>query len=140
MVCDHVLYRTVVQTAFFLGIMAGEMFFGTMSDSRFLLVGSVRGIIETGFVLVTELVIPKKRIMTNAVMNYVYVLEQADMALLFPETLNRSLPQTVEEVDLMGLAFGILRRDSLNAAYVKDDGPAVQELTENIDSVGEVNI
>ncbi|CAF5008690.1 unnamed protein product [Rotaria sp. Silwood1] len=139
MVCDHVLYRTVVQTAFFLGIMAGEMFFGTMSDSRFLLVGSVRGIIETGFVLVTELVIPKKRIMANAVMNYVYVLEQqhdgssnrhfksiaicdyefyncqslftvarvspslpivlygivsliaADMALLFPETLNRSL-------------------------------------------------
>ncbi|CAF3646907.1 unnamed protein product [Rotaria sp. Silwood1] len=73
-------------------------------------------------------------------MKRILIIEQADMALLFPETLNRSLPQTVEEVDLMGLAFGILRRDSLNAAYVKDDGPAVQELTENIDSVGEVNI
>ncbi|CAF5041280.1 unnamed protein product [Rotaria sp. Silwood1] len=36
MVCDRVLYRTVVQTVFFLGIMAGGIFFGTMSDSGIL--------------------------------------------------------------------------------------------------------
>ncbi|CAF5177572.1 unnamed protein product, partial [Rotaria sp. Silwood1] len=29
----------------------------------------------------------------------------AGLALLFPETLNRPLPQTVEEVDRMGLAL-----------------------------------
>ncbi|CAF5127797.1 unnamed protein product, partial [Rotaria sp. Silwood1] len=96
MVCGRILYRTVVQVAFFLGIMMGAIIFGSMADrygrrptmsvcfiiltavcflsafgpqskfgirqshaifviSRFLLAFSIRGIIESGFVLCTEL-------------------------------------------------------------------------------------
>ncbi|CAF1249451.1 unnamed protein product [Rotaria sordida] len=71
MVCDRVLYRTAVQVAYFIGVMVGAVFF-----ARFLLACSTRGISESGFVLSSELVSPRKRVMAGAVMTYFYAFGQ----------------------------------------------------------------
>ncbi|CAF1248938.1 unnamed protein product [Rotaria sordida] len=117
MVCDRVLYRTAVQVAYFIGVMVGAVFFGSMADkfgrrpimsicfvilaivsfistfcpqdvfgtgyshlffliARFLLACSTRGISESGFVLSSELVSPRKRVMAGAVMTYFYAFGQ----------------------------------------------------------------
>ncbi|CAF3829066.1 unnamed protein product [Rotaria sordida] len=228
MVCDRVLYRTAVQVAYFIGVMVGAVLF-----ARFLLACSTRGISESGFVLSSELVSPRKRVMAGAVMTYFYAFGQlwlvlfayfirtwrmlllttsflmlpyclfylflpesprwliskgrfneaekvlrtiaienkqkfsheayeqfkatqnrtriwsnfpivlygvisliaAGLAITFPETLNRPLPQTSEEVHRMGLAFGLLSDNKSKNKYDDDDDePAAQILTINEDN------
>ncbi|CAF3611797.1 unnamed protein product [Rotaria sp. Silwood1] len=64
----------------------------------------------------------------------------ASMTLLFPETSNRSLPPIVQEVARMDLAFGILRRSTLNTEFGEDDEPASQELAENKGDANDMKI
>ncbi|CAF3679677.1 unnamed protein product [Rotaria sp. Silwood1] len=64
----------------------------------------------------------------------------ASIALLFRETSNRALPPIVQEAARMDLAFGILRRSTLNTEFGEDDEPASQELAENKGDANDMKI
>ncbi|CAF3495220.1 unnamed protein product [Rotaria sp. Silwood1] len=98
--------------------------------SRFILACSTRGIGVTGFVLATELVGPKSKFLTAIIVQYFFAFGQlfltrlwinlptvlfgilsliaAFLVLMLPETLNRTLPQTIEDTEQMGLTWYVI--------------------------------